>query len=113
MQRFRDGLVFQAHELCVSLNSRLESNKEEKGEGLVGVKLCDRRCKIVQRFRFQLWSKTFSFAFGEQNKFSCGGKNIQLPSHINQLRSKTLAGVEQVKSGGRVLCEEVPRRARN
>ena len=29
MQRFRGGLVFKAHRLCVSLNSRLESNKEE------------------------------------------------------------------------------------
>ena len=28
--RFRGGLVFKAHRLCVSLNSRLESNKEEK-----------------------------------------------------------------------------------
>jgi len=30
MQRFRGGLVFKAHRLCVSLNSRLESNKEEE-----------------------------------------------------------------------------------
>jgi len=29
MQRFRGGLVFKAHGLCVSLNSRLRSNKEE------------------------------------------------------------------------------------
>ena len=29
MQRFRGGLVFKAHRLCVSLNSRLESNREE------------------------------------------------------------------------------------
>ena len=27
VQRFRGGLVFKAHRLCVSLNSRLESNK--------------------------------------------------------------------------------------
>ena len=33
VQRFRGGLVFKAHRRCVSLNSRLESNKEEK-EGL-------------------------------------------------------------------------------
>ena len=33
MQRFRGGLVFKAHRLCVSLNSRLESNKEEEGTG--------------------------------------------------------------------------------
>ena len=29
MQRLRGGLVFKAHRLCVSLNSGLESNKEE------------------------------------------------------------------------------------
>jgi len=29
VKRFRGGLVFEAHRLCVSLNSRLESNKEE------------------------------------------------------------------------------------
>jgi len=29
VHRFRDGLVFKAHRLCVSLNSRLESNKEK------------------------------------------------------------------------------------
>ena len=30
MQRFQRGLVFKADRLCVSLNSRLESNKEEE-----------------------------------------------------------------------------------
>ena len=30
VQRFRGGLVFKAHILCVALNSRLESIKEEK-----------------------------------------------------------------------------------
>jgi len=30
VKRFRGGLVFKAHRLCVSLNSRLESNKEEE-----------------------------------------------------------------------------------
>jgi len=30
VQRFRGGLVFKAHRLCVSLNSRLEGNKEEE-----------------------------------------------------------------------------------
>ena len=29
----RVGLVFQAHRLCISLNSRLESNKEEEEGG--------------------------------------------------------------------------------
>ena len=33
LQRFRGGLVFKAHRLCVSLNSRLESNKEEGKQG--------------------------------------------------------------------------------
>ena len=33
MARFRGGLVFKAHRLCVSLNSRLDSNKEEEEEG--------------------------------------------------------------------------------
>jgi len=32
---FRGGLVFKAHRLCVSLNSRLESNKEEEERGLM------------------------------------------------------------------------------
>ena len=32
MQRFRGGLVFKAHRLRVSLNSRLESNKERERE---------------------------------------------------------------------------------
>jgi len=30
--QFRGGLVFKAHRLCVSLNSRLESNKEEEDD---------------------------------------------------------------------------------
>ena len=30
VQSFRGGLVFKAHRRCVSLNSRLESNKEEE-----------------------------------------------------------------------------------
>ena len=34
MQRFRGGLVFKAHRPLVSLNSRLESNKEEEVWGL-------------------------------------------------------------------------------
>ena len=32
VQRFRGGLVYKAHRLCVSLNSGLESNKEEEEE---------------------------------------------------------------------------------
>ena len=30
VQRSRGGLVFEAHRLCASLNSRLESNNEEE-----------------------------------------------------------------------------------
>jgi hypothetical protein len=33
VQRFRDGLVLEAHRLCVSLKSRLESNKRERSFG--------------------------------------------------------------------------------
>ena len=32
VQRFRGGLVFKAHRLCESLNSRFESNKEKEEE---------------------------------------------------------------------------------
>jgi len=39
VQRFRGGLVFKAHRLCVSLNSRLESNKEEEEEDMAEVTL--------------------------------------------------------------------------
>jgi len=35
MQPFRGGLVFMTHRIFVSLNSRLESNKEEEEEGAV------------------------------------------------------------------------------
>jgi len=34
VQRFRRGLVFKAHRLCVLLNSWLESDKEEKKRDL-------------------------------------------------------------------------------
>jgi len=32
VQRFRGGLVFKAHRLCVSLNSRLESDKKKSSD---------------------------------------------------------------------------------
>ena len=35
MKRFRGGLAFKAHRLCVSLNSRLESNNEEDKKHLL------------------------------------------------------------------------------
>jgi len=34
VNRFREGLVLKAHRLCVPLNSRLDSNKEEEGSGV-------------------------------------------------------------------------------
>jgi len=46
VQRFRGGLVFKAHRLCVSLNSRLESNKEEEEEE----EGTWRRCMYVQGY---------------------------------------------------------------
>ena len=33
VQRFRGGLVFKAHRLCVSLNSRLESKNKAEARG--------------------------------------------------------------------------------
>jgi len=39
VQRFRGGLVAKAHRLCASLNSRLESNKEEEGVGFTASSL--------------------------------------------------------------------------
>ena len=33
VRRFRGGLVFKAHRLCVSLSSRIESNNEEEKGG--------------------------------------------------------------------------------
>ena len=38
-QRFRGGLVFKAHRLCVSLNSRLQSNKEEEEKDVTCTKV--------------------------------------------------------------------------
>ena len=35
VQRFRGGIVFKAHRLCVSLNSWLESNKEKEEKHLL------------------------------------------------------------------------------
>jgi len=44
VKRFRGGLVFKAHSLFVSLNSRLESNKEEEEEGTVSCGTPRRSC---------------------------------------------------------------------
>ena len=40
LKRFRGGLVFQARRLCVPLNFRLESNKEEEGQADGGEASC-------------------------------------------------------------------------
>jgi len=44
-ERFRGGLVFEARRLCVSLNSRLASNKEEE-EGYRGTSLIRKRIPL-------------------------------------------------------------------
>ena len=44
VKRFRGGLVFQAHRLCVSLNSRLGSNKEEEENRRDRIRLGQRTC---------------------------------------------------------------------
>ena len=51
VKRFRGGLVFKAHRLCVSLNSRLESNKEEEEVPSGRTRFLSRICtKIAARF---------------------------------------------------------------
>ena len=39
VKRFRGGLVFKAHRLCVSLDSRLESKKEQEEDSITGERL--------------------------------------------------------------------------
>jgi len=46
--RFRGGLVFEAHRLCVSLNSRLEVDKEEDLVVVVGQVGLDARWREVE-----------------------------------------------------------------
>ena len=66
MQRFRGGLVFKAHRLCASLNSRRERNKEEEtwmrkmrsvgaGELRRHFSKCNEGCSSIL-FNYQLWS---------------------------------------------------------
>ena len=44
----RGGLVFEAHRLCVSLNSRLESNKEEEeGSQMRRTNSCTRSAAMI------------------------------------------------------------------
>ena len=70
MKRFRGGLVFKAHRLCVSLNSRLESNKEEvvrcatRGSGFrvqglrFRVQVFQVNFKVLE---FRVWGSGFRF----------------------------------------------------
>jgi len=58
VQRFRGGLVSKAHRLCVSLNSRPESDNNEEGWGLVALvvrrqaQLLKHLDRTVKRIRF-------------------------------------------------------------
>ena len=57
VKRFRGGLVFKAHRLCVSLNSRLESNKEEEdihSSPLQSRRICtaNSACQLIQNVNF-------------------------------------------------------------
>ena len=51
MQRFRGGLVFQAHRLCVSLNSRLECNNGEEEEEPDAERLVRANAMLAKRNR--------------------------------------------------------------
>jgi len=53
-KRFRGGLVFKAHILCVCLNSRLESNKEEEDTSAGDEEAHDAR-GVRQRQRDHQW----------------------------------------------------------
>ena len=68
VQRFRGGLVFKAHRLCVSLNSRLESNTEEEKWGLgfgvcAGGRARDLLCFAENDQRFALPEKVSNGLF--------------------------------------------------
>ena len=73
VQRFRGGLVFKAHRLCVSLDSRLESNKEEEahlrstGESV--------RSPPAGAFSFSSWCRVGDLCFRVQGfGFRSGGQ---------------------------------------
>jgi len=63
VQRLRGGLVFKAHRLCVSRNSRLESNKEEAAEKSWSERSSSKKLQIEQKYSPNLfahpagWSK--------------------------------------------------------
>ena len=64
--RFRGGLVFKAYRLCVSLNSRLDSNKKEEERQRVMVERSGRRATVefqvlvvCQPAAFGVWSLEF------------------------------------------------------
>ena len=48
MQRSRGGLVFKAHRLCVSLNSRLESTQEEEEHMNTRISVMDTHVIVIK-----------------------------------------------------------------
>jgi len=57
VQWFRGRLVFKAHRLCVSLNSRLESNKEEKKRSPGGARCCGTALGTNKPAEARLWPR--------------------------------------------------------
>ena len=81
MQRFRGGLAFKAHRLCVSLNSRLENNKEEE-EG-VGFRV---ECLGGEPFRGRYrWVEQTPAAATNRSQLLVRFRNQLLISFWNQL----------------------------
>ena len=72
VQWFRGGLVFKTHRLCVSLNSRLESNQEEEEEKLTMLvlwcQLSVLRCQLSDNF-----TKLSTFGWQEGAEDAEGG----------------------------------------
>ena len=58
VQRFRGGLVFKAHRLCVSLNSRLDSNTEQGEKAMLNSKQWAGLRVGVQTRRSSLFPRT-------------------------------------------------------
>jgi len=92
VQLLRGGLVFKAHRLCVSLNSRLESNKEEEfqfihwnSEGQVWVVIRDRPAKCSS----SNWSNSTlaNYQGSRLNIFSCESDLGHVP--LSELRRRS------------------------
>ena len=63
VQQFRGGIVLKAHRLCASLNSRLESNKEE-GEKVKGLRSKPSKTPSSQRLK---WSGLVVMSISQNN----------------------------------------------